>query len=101
MSSYAPPRRCLCFEQALAPFLCEEGLPFAQVLPAPEIARAFTDAGVTFGATKRSVFTPALTVWAFLSQVLDDAQSCRAAVYRVIALLLALERGPCAEDTAA
>ncbi len=101
MSSYPPPSSCPQFEQALAPFLVDEGLPFAAVLPAAAVEQAFADEGVTFGATPRSVFTPALTLWAFLSQVLHANKSCRAAVLRVTVLLLALERPPCALDTAA
>jgi putative transposase len=101
MPSYASPDGAVSFDHALAPFLCDPGLPFAQVLSAAEVERAFADEGVTFGATKKSVFTPAVTLWAFLSQVLDKEKSCRAAVLRVATLLLALERGPCAEDTAA
>jgi len=101
MSSYQPSAPCPGFEHALAPFLTDAGLPFAQVLPAEDVARAFAAEGVAFGTTKHSVFTPALTLWAFLSQVVDEAKSCRAAVLRVIVLLIALERGPCAEDTAA
>ncbi len=101
MPSYSSPRRCLQFEQALAPFLAEEGLPFASVLPVETIERAFADEGVCFGTTKNSVFTPALTLWAFLSQVVHEAKSCHAAVLRVAALLIALARTPCSEDTAA
>ena len=101
MSSYAPPSPCPHFEQALAPFLVDDGLPFAEVLPAAAVAQAFADEGVTFGAARRSVFTPALTLWAFLSQVLHANKSCRAAVLRVAVLLLALGRRPCALDTAA
>jgi putative transposase len=87
------------FEQTLAPFLNDPGLPFAQVLPAAEVQQAFDEAGVTFGTSKRSVFTAPLTMWAWLSQVVDPAKSCSAAVLRVSALLLALGRGPCSEDT--
>jgi hypothetical protein len=101
MPSYCSPRGCLLFEQALAPFLAEEGLPFASVLPAETIAQAFAEEGVGFGTTKNSVFTPALTLWAFLSQVVHEAKSCHAAVLRVAALLIALARTPCSEDTAA
>jgi hypothetical protein len=85
----------------LAPFLAEEGLPFANVLPAEAVERAFADEGVRFGTSKKSVFTPALTLWAFLSQVVHEAKSCHAAVLRVAALLIALKRTPCSEDTAA
>jgi putative transposase len=56
---------------------------------------------VTFGATTRSVFTPALTLWAFLSQVVSKGKSCRDALLRVVALLIALHREPCSLDTAA
>jgi DDE family transposase len=101
MPSYDPPARCPHFEQTLAPFLADEGLPFAQVLSAADVAHAFAAAGVTFGTAPHTIFTPALTLWAFLSQVIDDAKSCRAAVLRVAVLLIALGREPCAEDTAA
>src|ERR1051326_7264583 len=100
--SFSPSRpTSVHVEQAFAPFLNDPGLPFAQVLPAAEIEQAFTEAGVHFGASQRSVFTPALVMWAWLSQVVDPAKSCTAAVLRVSALLLALGRGPCSEDTAA
>jgi hypothetical protein len=101
MPSYDSPRGCLHFEQALAPFLAEDGLPFANVLSAATIEQAFADEGVRFGTTVTSVFTPALTLWAFLSQVVHAAKSCHAAVLRVATLLIALERPPCSEDTAA
>jgi putative transposase len=101
MLSYCAPHPCFQFEQTLAPFLAEEGLPFADVLPAETIERAFAEEGVCFGATKKSVFTPAITLWAFLSQVVHEAKSCHAAVLRVAALLIALKRTPCSEDTAA
>ena len=101
MPSYHCPRPCPQFAQALAPFVTEPGLPFANVLPAETVERAFAEEGVRFGATKKSVFTPALTLWAFLSQVVHEAKSCHAAVLRVAALLIALKRTPCTEDTAA
>jgi putative transposase len=89
------------FDQVFAPFLNEPGLPFAEILPASEVQQAFAEAGVDFGAAKGSVFTPALTLWAWLSQVVDPAKSCMAAVLRVSTLLVALGRGPCSQDTAA
>src|SRR5712692_10219812 len=101
MPSYHSLRGRLHLDQALAPFLTEEGLPFASVLSAETIEQAFVDEGVCFGASKNSVFTPALTLWAFLSQVVHEAKSCHAAVLRVAALLMALERTPCSQDTAA
>jgi putative transposase len=99
MSSYASPRSCLSFEQALAPFLQGQGLPFAAVLPTAVVQQAILDEEVTFGDTEKSVFTPAVTLWAFLSQVLEEDKSCRAAVSRVLALRLALGLEPCSQDT--
>jgi hypothetical protein len=89
------------FEQTFGPFLNDPGLPFANVLSAAEVEQAFVEAGVAFGSSKRSVFTPALTLWAFLSQVVQPAKSCSAAVLRVATLLVALGGSPCALDTAA
>ena len=47
--------------------------------------------------------TPPLTLWAFLSQVLHKAEqrSCLAAVSRILVLLVALGREPCAKNTGA
>jgi len=101
MSSYASPRRCLSFEQAFAPFHCDEGLPFASVLPAAGVEKAFVDAGIDFGTRDETVFTPAVTLWAFLSQVLEKDKSCRAAVTRVLSQRVAAGLPPCSLDTAA
>jgi len=101
MSSYALPHPCLSFEQALAPFLQGQALPFAAVLPTAVVEQAILDEEVIFGDTEQSVFTPAVTLWAFLSQVLEEDKSCRAAVSRVLALRLALGLSPCSLDTAA
>ena len=72
------------FAETLAPFLQADGLPFADVLTAADIDEASAAAGVVFGRTSRSLWTPALTLWTFLSQVLDPNQSCRAAVARAL-----------------
>ena len=59
-------------------------------------ARSFADG-------EDAVYTPAITLWAFLSQVLfkDAQRSCVAAVARVVVLLVALEREPCRGNTGA
>src|SRR5207237_6856990 len=101
MPSYPPADPCPHYERALAPFLTDAGLPFADVLSAHEVEEALAAEGVPFGTAAHAVFTPVLTLWAFLSHVVCKDKSCRAAVSRVLVLLLALERGPCAEDTAA
>src|ERR1700722_6854970 len=97
--SFSHPRpSSVQFEQTFAPFLNDPGLPFANVLSAADVEQAFAEAGVAFGSSKRSVFTPALTLWAFLSQVVQPAKSCSAAVLRVATLLVALGGDSCAFD---
>ncbi len=87
----------------LASFLQRSGLPFADVLPEDAIKKAFDDEDATFADDEDAVYTPAVTLWAFLSQVLfkDEHRSCVAAVARVVVLLVALERGVCSSNTGA
>ena len=91
------------FSLVLRSFLQHRGLPFAQALPEETIQQAFDDEGVSFGQGEGDVYTPALTLWAFLSQVLfkDEQRSCLAAVARVIVLLVALGKRPCSDDSGA
>ena len=72
-------------------------------MPEETIQQAFDDEGVSFGQGEGDVYTPALTLWAFLSQVLfkDEQRSCLAAVARVIVLLVALGKRPCSDDSGA
>ncbi|MCH8968350.1 MAG: IS4 family transposase [Planctomycetes bacterium] len=104
MSFYKPvrslPKR---FRLVLVSFLQRPGLPFADALTEEAIHKAFDDEGNSFAEDEEAVYTPAITLWAFLSQVLfkDEQRSCVAAVARVIVLLVALERGPCSSNTGA
>jgi hypothetical protein len=81
------------FHDTLAPFLQAEGLPFAGVLTTSDVEEACAAEGVAFGEAPRSFWTPALTLWTFLSQVLHADKSCRAAVARAV-VALALSRDP-------
>src|SRR4051812_6685893 len=101
MPSYSATHGSPSFQQALEPFLCDPGLPFADILPAAEVERIFAEENVSFGTGSRAIYTPPLVLWAFLSQVLSPAKSCRAAVYRVIVFLASLEREANPADTAA
>lgn len=87
------------FEAALAPFLRDESLPFADVLPESQIREACLQEGVRFGETSRSVYTPAVTLWALLSQVLAADKTCLATTMRVLVLVISLGRDPCSTDT--
>jgi hypothetical protein len=100
MSSYPPDTHAFQFQQTLAPFLQAEGLPLAHVLTEADIKQAFDDEHVSFGQSRRSFWTPALTLWAFLSQVLGADQSCRQAVAQVV-VAFALSCEPQDLDTGA
>ena len=88
-------------------FLAQPGLPLAAALPEEQISRAFAAEGVEFGgaADEQSdvIYTPAVTLWAFLSQMLHAAEqrSCLAAVARVAVLWLALGKRICANNSGA
>ena len=77
-------------------FLQAEGLPFSDVLPEAEIEAAFAAENACFAQDEGDVFTPAVTLWAFLSQVLHAGRmrSCAAAVSRVAVLCAVLGRKP-------
>jgi len=94
------------FQLILTSFLQQSGLPFAQVLPEENIQQAFADAGVNGDAEQQRgtniVYTAAVTLWAFLSQVLhkQENRSCLAATARVVVLMATLGR-ECSDNTGA
>jgi putative transposase len=94
------PRR---FGLILSSFMQRDDLAFAQALPEATIEEAFADADADFAQFEDDVFTPALTLWAFLSQALskDHQRSCRAAVARVLVLLVSLGKPACSDNTGA
>jgi putative transposase len=100
MPFYQRPHRPT-FASLFRSFAQDEGLPFQQVLPAPLIERFAAEEGVGFGHQPHAVYTPAVTLWAFLHQCLSDTKSCVAAVTRVIVLLASLSRPPCSAATGA
>lgn len=60
------------------------GLPFQTLLPESVIAEVLAAEGVKY---RNRIFSPFVTLWAFLSQVLDADKSSRNAVSRVIGWL--------------
>lgn len=91
------------FRLILLSVLQTDGLPFSDVLSEEQIQDAFDEQDASFAQEEDEVYTPAMTLWAFLSQVLhkDEQRSCLAAVSRVIVLLVALGRDPCAKNSGA
>src|SRR5436305_5434497 len=98
MPSLAENRPEFNFANALAPFAQGADLPFADVLTEDDVRQVFNDEHVHFGKLRHSFWTPALTLWAFLWQVLSPDKSCRQAVANV-ALALALTGEPSDLDT--
>ncbi|MEH1844396.1 MAG: IS4 family transposase [Nostoc sp.] len=60
------------------------GLPFKELLPSSVIEQALSELKIRY---YRRLFDPIVTLWAFLSQVLDTDKSCDNAVSKVIAYL--------------
>src|SRR5438270_5294812 len=78
-------------------FLQDGDLPFTDVLTEEVMARAL--AAVT-GWLDR-IFSPLVTLWVFLGQVLGADHTCRAAVARLITHRLAQGQRPCSAETGA
>lgn len=78
-------------------FLQDGDLPFTNVLTEDVIAHALAAVG---GWLDR-VFSPLVTLWVFLGQVLTADHSCRAAVARLIAHRLSRGQKPCSARSGA
>lgn len=80
----SPAHRSRSFQKIVDAFLTADGLPFANLLSAERIRRIFQKHDCLFGLN--GVYTTAITVWSFLSQILRDGKeaSCQAAVARVV-----------------
>lgn len=79
-------------------FLQEGDLPFARVLSDETIEPALK---AIDSAWNDRVYTPLVTLWVFLSQVLSADHSCRAAVARLIAHRLSQGHRACSPKTGA
>jgi hypothetical protein len=74
------------------------GLPFQEVLPETVIQEAILAEKITY---RKRLFWPVITVWMFLSQVLDKDKSCENAVSRFIAFLSSQKAPPPSSDPSA
>ena len=79
-------------------FLQSGELPFTDVLTEAVLARALA---ALRGRWLDRVFSPLVTLWVFLGQVLSPDHSCRAAVARLIAHRVARGQRPCSAQTGA
>jgi hypothetical protein len=79
-------------------FLQDGGLPFTDVLSEDLVARALTAIGVFW---YDRIYSPLVTLWVFLGQVLSADHSCRAAVARLNAQRISQGQPPCSAETGA
>ena len=71
-------------------------MPFADVLTAERVENALREEKA---AWREELYTPLLTLWAFLSQMVSPDGSCRAIVARVLAWLVSRGEEPCSPKT--
>jgi len=79
-------------------FLQDGDLPFSNVLSEESITHALTAISVCW---LDRIYSPLVTLWVFLGQVLSADHSCRAAVARLIAHRISREQAPCSPETGA
>lgn len=79
-------------------FLQDDGLPFSNVLAEEAVAQTLNAINVCW---VDRIYSPLVTLWVFLGQVLSADHSCRAAVARLIAHRLSRGQRPCSAETGA
>jgi hypothetical protein len=95
--AYCTPRsQAHQIESLRTQFAQADGLPFADVLSTQRLETALCEERATW---RHKIFTPALTLWAFLSQILSADGSCAACVARVLSWLIARGQPPCSPQT--
>ncbi len=78
-----------CFSMFQRSMIQTNELPLCEVLDSSLFAKAFNEDEVVFGIADEDVFTPAITLWAMISQFLfkQESRSCKAAAGRVVSLI--------------
>jgi hypothetical protein len=79
-------------------YLQDGALPFGDILTHDFVGQALA---AVEGVWKDRIYTPLITLWVFLSQVLSPDHSCRGAVARLIAHRVSRGQCPCSADTSA
>lgn len=79
-------------------FLQDGESPFTNVLSEEVVLEAMHAVELVW---KDRIYTPLVTLWVFLVQVLSQDHSCRAAVARLIAHRVSRGRCPCSAETGA
>lgn len=78
-------------------------LPLADVLDSNQWQQIFAAHEIDFGKDEGAIYTPAITLWALISQVFfkDEMRSCKAAVGRIASLWATLGKIVCSTNTGA
>src|SRR5262249_34350255 len=79
-------------------FLQDGTLPFPDVLSEDIVSRALTAFKLVW---RDRIYSPLVTLWVFLGQVLSADSCCRAAVARLLAHRLSQGQSPCSPQTGA
>src|SRR5688572_30609229 len=79
-------------------FLQDGDLPFTNVLSQEMVAQALAAIEIVWNDR---IYTPLVTLWVFLVQVLSADHSCRAAVARLIAHRVSQGQASCSSETGA
>jgi len=79
-------------------FLQDGELPFGNVLSEDVVAQSLTTISACWFDR---IYSPLITLWVFLSQVLSQDHSCRAAVARLVAHRISRGQCPCSSETGA
>jgi hypothetical protein len=99
MFSYPDTGRQPTFADVLRGFGQDSELPFGNVLSEQRVLDLATEEGVDFANEPDAVYTPPVTMFAWLAQCLSGSKSCVAAVARVIVLRVAMGLAPCSAAT--
>ena len=92
------PRRLSRVQILVEKYTSSVGLPFHELLPESFIADAIDEEKIKY---RQRIFSPIVTIWAFLSQVLDTDKTCHNAVSRIISWLAGAGVEIPSEDTSA
>jgi hypothetical protein len=97
--AYNLERRSACQVQSYRRRLARSAqFPITNLLSVADVDEALAAEGCSF---RQRIFSPVVTIWIFLGQVLDADHSCRQAVLRFVAWLSAHGRKPCSSDSGA
>lgn len=95
MSSY----QGATFDAILRGFAVGDGLPLHDAVSGQDFQRIADEEGIDFASDDDDVYTPPVTLFAWISQCLSSSKSCVAAVARVLVLRVACGLPPCSAAT--